>query len=346
MKTLARGYFVLYILTTITAALCLPGCSTKVNYPSGWAPIESQKSSGTCSPILGQYSQHGMATVVKGPFWKFTDETQPSLLSNLLGVDVYPPDAVTHATLNLSGTEASLSLWIGNELFVSRILKTGELDCESGRWRLDLDWAAWRSTGILLDMGGTFTSLFLHKANDGSLVISKNQKMIGTAILLPVYIKEQNWHRFLPATEVEKHPGTDSPYGVLPPEHSFARLLPPLTQKNRHENPKQQKRCLESAITQFEQRGDNLTPEEATRLQGLFTQNFLAQSNKTAEAYPRTEYLDRTRGHTPSTRFSMLRKPHWLDTSISDRFVLCLFDSGYVWQNVTRTKVEMKTGKH
>ena len=48
-----------------------------------------------------------------------------------------------------------------------------------------------------------------------------------------------------------------------------------------------------------------------------------------------SEYIDRTIGHTPSTRNAQLSKPHWLDPNVSDRYVLCLFDAGYVWKDVT-----------
>jgi hypothetical protein len=342
MNTLACGHSAFKFQCFFVLSLLILGCSTKVNYPADWARIEAQTPSETCSPIVGQYSQHGMALVTKGPFWNFTDETKPSYLSFLLGIDVNPYDAITHTALNLSDTAPGLSLWIGNELFVSRNFEPGELSCEAGRWRLDLDWYAWRSSGILLDMGGVFTSLLIQNADDGSLVFSKNQKMLGTALLLPVYIKEQEWHRFLPATEEEKHPGLNAPYGVLPPGSPFARLRPPPTQKNRDENPKEQGRCLKIAINQYDQLGSKLSVKEEAQLQGHFTQAFLGQAGKGGQAYSLTEYLDRTQGHTPSTRRAMLRKPHWLDPSISDRYVVCLFDAGYVWEEVSRAADEQR----
>ena len=324
------------ISLSLVTLLLIFGCSTKVNYPSEWAHIETPKTLEACSPLLGDYSQHGTAVVTKGPFWNFSDGTESSLLSSLLGITVHPSDAFTHVSLNLSGANPGLSLWIGEELFVSHNLEPDELRCESGSWRLDLDGSAWRSSGVLLDMGGVFTSLLIHNAEDGSLVISKNQKMIGTAILLPVYIKEQEWHRFLPATEEEKHLSPNAPHGVLPPGSSFARLHPPSTQKNRDKNYKEQESCLKTATNQFEQLGSTLSPIEETQLQGRFTQAFLQQSQKGTKAYTVTEWLDRTQGHAPSTKSAVLSKPHWLDPSISDRYVLCLLKAGYVWEDVQR----------
>lgn len=325
------------ILFSFASLLLILGCVTKVNYPSEWAHLQAQSTSKACSPILGQYSQHGIAVVTKGPFWNFSDETQPSFLTKLLAINLYPGDAITHASFNLSGVSPNLSLWIGNESFLSRNFESDELRCESGNWRLDLDWSAWGSSGILLDMGGVFTSLLMHNAEDGSLVISKNQKMIGTAILLPVYIREQDWHRFPPATEAQMHPEPNAPHGVLPPGSSFVRLLPPSTQKNRGENHKEQDRCLKTAISQFEQHGSKLSSEEETQLQGRSTQAFLQQSWKGSEAYTLTEWLDRKQGHTPSTRRAQLDKPHWLHPNIADRYVLCLLDAGYLWENAQRT---------
>jgi hypothetical protein len=55
-------------------------------------------------------------------------------------------------------------------------------------------------------------------------------------------------------------------------------------------------------------------------------------------AYTNTEFIDRVIGHTPTTKRALLLKPHWLDPSISDRYVLCLLDAGYIWEDVTRTE--------
>lgn len=316
--------------------LLILGCSTKVNYPSEWAHLKTQSNPKDCATILGRYSQHGVAVVTQGPFWNFTDGLEPSLLSHILGLDAYPPDAFTHVELNLSDTDPGLSLWVGSELFVSRSFKKDELRCEAGSWRLELDRSLWRSSGIS-DVVSTVNSLLIQNADDGSLVISKSEKMVGAviALLLPVYIHEQDWHRFPPATEAELHPEPNAPHGVLSGERMFTRLIPPATQKNRYDNYEQQKSCLHDASAQFNQQRQ-LTPDEQLRLEGRTTQAFLYQTDKSSDAVPYTEYIDRSMGYIPSTLNARLRKPNWLDPGVADRYVLCLLDAGYVWEDVER----------
>jgi hypothetical protein len=307
------------------------GCST-TPYPPDWAPVDTRPATD-CAPIAGTFSQRGETQGRKGAFWDRKTAASASRLSSLLGLS---REAVgtTRVTVNLSAAVPRLTFWVGSEQLLSRNLTPDELRCEAGVWRLDLDWLPWRSSGILLDIGGTFVSLRLRQAVDGSLIVEKTEKMVGTAILLPVYASEQDWHRFPPESEVEKNPGPNAPHGVLARESGHARLLPPSTQKDWRDNPKSQDRCLKSAIEQFKRQVGDLAPADRARFGGRSTQAFLAQWSKGAAPYARTEWLDRTRGHTPTTYGALLRKPHWLDPAVSDRYVLCLLDAGYVWDDV------------
>lgn len=155
-------------------------------------------------------------------------------------------------------------------------------------------------------------------------------------MLLPLYFRSKSWYRFAPYKERSEELDPNAPYGAIYGESKFVRLLPPPTQKNRDENVEAQKSCLKSAQDQFHEQGDTLTTEAQKCLAGKSTQAFLYQKHKNADPFFTAEYINRAIGWTPSTRYAELRKPHWLHPNIADRYVLCLFDAGYVWEDVER----------
>jgi hypothetical protein len=319
------------------AVMLISGC-TSVRYPAEWKPVDTANSSESCIPITGRFSQRGTARTVQGPFWNRADGQVLTAFSRVLGLDITPHDAVTHLTLNISDQHPGVTLWVNREKLLTRNFQPDELKCVSGHWRLELDWSLWRSSGILLDTGAILTSLLVQQTTDGAVVVSKTRKMVGTALLLPVYFKEQDWHQFTRITDSVQQNAPNAPHGVLSPDRHFSRLLPPPTQTERQENPKLQVRCLNTAIEQYKLSGTNLSKDEESRLAGRSTQAFLSQQTKTTKAYTNTEFIDRVIGQTPTTKHALLLKPHWLDPSISDRYVLCLLDAGYIWEDVTRTE--------
>ena len=308
------------------------------HYPEEWEAALPRDSEAECTPIVGEFEQQGLAAVYKGPFWNTSTEQKASYLSSLIGIYIVPYDAITHLSINLSEQDPSVTLWVSEEKFLTHGFQLEDLSCDSGFWRIELDLQASGSSGIFLDLGVIFSSLLLSEADDGSIIISRNEKMIGTALLLPLYFQGKDWHRFTPFKSGDYSTEAHAPYGVLSDEKAFARLLPPPTQKSRKQNSASKSRCLDTALEQFEQLGGDLTSDEQARIAGRSTQAFLVQWNKKSKAYPRSEYINRTIGHTPSTQSSQFRKPHWLDPSVADRYVLCLLDDGYVWEDVNRTE--------
>ena len=299
--------------------------------------VPAENSVTECAPIVGQFEQQGIAAVTKGPFWDRTTAVVPTLFSHEMGINASPPAAVSHLSVNFSVKDPGVTLWVNDELFLTHNFTPDELTCEEGLWRLELDWKLMGSSGIFLDGGVSLTSLFVQQAADESVIIRSVDKHMGTVLLvLPFYIQEKEWRRFPLYTAVQEKLEPNSPHGVLSDEKTFARLLPPPTQKSSKENEEKQAQCLKLAFEQLEQLGGDLAPDERTRITGRSTQAFLVQWDKKSNAYPRTEYIDRTIGHTPTTLSTQLRKPHWLDPSVSDRYVLCLLEAGYVWEDVKK----------
>lgn len=337
VNTIFKRQFVPNSLVAISFVISAYGCAFSVEYPEDWAQIASPPTAQACAPIEADYAQHGTTGQNTGPFWDRAVEMRTSLLSELIGIDVQPSNAVTHVSMRLSDSDPGLHAWIGKELLVAHDFAADELSCESGLWRLDLDTNFAGGRSLTPDVVGRFTRMYLYQAEDDSLAIKKIDKMVGVVFLLPFYARDQDWHRFLPATEREKQPAANAPHGVIPPGSPYARLLPPPNLKHRDDNTRMQNSCLREAKRYFDAIGGTLTADETARLQGRDTQAFLAQNSSSGNPYTRFEWLDRARGHTPSTRSAVLRKPHWLDTNIADRYVLCLYDAGYIWQDVTRS---------
>ena len=308
------------------------------NYPETWNPLPTSDSASDCSPIIGQFEQSGTAAVYKGPFWNTSTVENPATLSSLTDIIIMPYDAVTHVSLNLSSEKPSMAFWMSEELLRIHNFQPGELDCESGFWKIEKKLQALPSSGIFLDLGAIFSSLYLKQISDGTLIISRKEDVVGTAMLLPLYFRNKSWYRFPPYQQSAQEPDPNAPYGAISGESKFVRLLPPATQKNRDENVDAQKSCLKSAQNQFLEHGDNLTTDAQKRLAGKSTQAFLYQKQKNGDPFFTAEYVNRAIGWTPSTRYAQLRKPHWLNPNVADRYVLCLLDAGYAWKEVERTE--------
>ena len=308
------------------------------HYPEEWEAVPASDSASGCEPIIDQFEQMGTAALWKGPFWDASTEEKPATLTSLTDNIVVPYDAVTHVSLNLSAEKPSMAFWMNKELLRTHNFQPGELDCESGFWKIEQKLQALPSSGIFLDLGATFSNLLLKKLTDGAIIISRKEVTVGTAMLLPLYLRGQTWYRFPPYKKRTEGPDPNAPYGAISDESKFLRLLPPPTQKNRNDNYEAQKRCLKSAQDQFHEQGDTLTTEAQKRLAGKSTQAFLYQKQKNADPFFTVEYINRAIGWTPSTRHAQLRKPHWLHPDISDRYVLCLLDAGYVWEEAERTE--------
>lgn len=331
------NYLKFFVITSLS--LISFGCVTASHYPQEWPVVPAENSVTECAPIIGPFEQQGVASVTKGAFWDRASAEVPALFSYEMGINASPPAAVSHLSVNFSAKDPGVTLWVNDELFLTHNFTPDELTCESGLWRLDLDWELMGSSGIFLDGGVSLTSLFVQQATDESVIIRSVDKHMGTVLLvLPFYIQEKEWRRFPLYTAEGKELEPNAPHGVLSDEKTFARLIPPPTQKSTKENWERQDQCLKLALDSFEQLGGALKSEEQTRIAGRSTQSFLVQWNKKSKAYPRTEYIDRTIGHTPTTHSAQLRKPHWLDPSVSDRYVLCLLEAGYVWEDVKKTE--------
>lgn len=319
----------------LAVTLPLIGCTSSAPMPDGWVAIDSARPINDCEPIAGTYSRYGSTVESTGMLWYEGTKTKVAHLDRVLELD-WQLVGTTHVDVKFSSDESHIVFWAGSERLSARRLRTDEVKCESGSWKVELADRFTAGSAFFLDATMNFKSLHFLQGLDNSLIIQDRQKLVGTAMLLPMRITEHTWHRFMPATEREKDPGPNAPQGILTEHSGHSRLMPPANFTRREENHAAQSKCLTAAVDNLNRNGGNLDPADKIRIAERSTQALLGQWGHSADGAPyvRTEYLDRKRGHTPSTRGALLRKPHWLHPSISDRFVLCLLDIGYAWETV------------
>lgn len=107
------------------------------HYPDEWETVPTGDTSKECSPIIGQFEQSGTAALSEGPFWDASTEEKPATLTSLTDIIVVPYDAVTHVSLNLSSEKPSMAFWMNKELLRTHNFQPGELECESGFWKIE-----------------------------------------------------------------------------------------------------------------------------------------------------------------------------------------------------------------
>jgi len=167
------------------------------------------------------------------------------------------------------------------------------------------------------------------QAADGALIVEETRHTAGVILLIPASFREKEWYRFPPAGTLAAGNAPQAPGGVLQPGAGYNRLLPPGS-LDRNESGNTMDTCLDFAYPGM---GD-LTPAERALLTGRSTQAFLYQFYPGGKPFLNTEWMNRKQGYVPSTRKSRLQKPHWLLPAVSDRYVLCLLDTGCTREDI------------
>jgi hypothetical protein len=311
-------------------AILLAGCSTTTEYPDNWELAEPAHPVD-CKPIDAVFSNFGQKTNGEKQLYR------ASLGSILL--PALPQAGITRISVRFATDAPSVTAWAGSEPYESLAIPADALQCNAGTWRLQNDATDWQ---LMSDRGGIGLMLatalayeydrLYSQAADGALIVEETMHTAGVIFLIPSSFKEKEWYRFPPAGIPAKDNGPSAPGGVLPPGSDYIRLLPP-ERLDRGESEHKMYSCLDLAYTAF----DDLTTGEQALLAGRSTQAFLAQFDPGDKPFPNIEWMNRMQGYVPSTRKARLRKPNWLQPVVCDRYVICLLDAGYTWQDMAAT---------
>ncbi len=307
--------------------LLLAGCSTTTEYPGDWARTDPQPAV-TCTPIDATFSNHGQKTNGEKPFYR-------SSLGEIL-LPALPQAGITHVSVRLAADSPSVTAWAGSDLYETRAIPPDALQCKEGVWMLQNDATDWQMmsdpgmVGLMLASALAYDFERLYsQATDGALIVEETRHTAGVIFLVPSSFKEKEWYRFPPAGTPAEDNAPSAPGGVLQPGAGHTRLLPP-GRLDRKESGKTMNTCLDFSSTEM----DDLTPAERALLAGRSTQAFLYQLYPGGKPFLNDEWMNRKQGYVPSTRNSRLQKPHWLQPAVSDRYVLCLLDAGYTWEDI------------
>ncbi len=310
--------------------LLLAGCSTTTEYPDNWVPA-GPTHPVDCAPIDAVFSNFGQKTNGKKPLYTAS-------LGTLL-LPALPQAGITRISVRFATDSPAVTAWVGSEPYETLAIPADTLECDAGTWRLQNDATDWQ---LLSDRGGIGLMLasalayeydrLYSQAADGALIVEETMHTAGVIFLIPSSFKEKEWYRFPPAVTPAGDNAPSAPGGVLQAGSGYTRLLPP-EHLNRGESEKTMYACLDIANSGVE----DLTTGEQTLLEGHSTQAFLAQFDPDDKPFLNTEWMNRKQGHVPSTRNARLRKPHWLQPGVSDRYVICLLEAGYTWQDMAAT---------
>lgn len=304
--------------------ICAAGCSTNP-YPDNWpSPVPAPAS--PCPDLTGSYENFGL--------WDDGDRILLASLFFSLGsneplIKNYELLAVSHVTLDHQrNNDLVVRAWVGDEPLMERQLPAAQLPCREGR--IVFQDGSWGMDGVAPFLPVVYHSsvdrlLFL--ASDGSLVMENHEFTKGAVILIPVAAKTQYWYRFLRVSPDSPGQPNDvnRPQGVRAGSAPVHRLLPP-EDAPAWSGYAQAGACLDQAS-----RSQNAPDAQAlASLGGRSTQSFILQDGRGGALLQHGTVIGSD--WVPATHELRVEKQHWDSPSVADRYVICLFQKGYRWE--------------
>lgn len=305
--------------------LVATGCSTGP-YPDDWAPLPGVVEP-RCADLKGSYENYGVQ-----------DDGARITLASVLFRDkgtseslrFYEQLAVSHLSFDhLEDGGFVVSAWVGEELLMKRSLSPAQLPCEEGNLTYrDEEWYLGGVAPFLPVAGRSSIARSLSRASDGSMVVENREISVGAAVVVPLAVKRRYWYRFLQtaADPSHRYDNEDRPRGVRATAKPAYRLLPP-EDAEKWSGYGIASGCL-SRVTKS---GKPAEGKALSALGGRSTQSFLL-GNRDGSIWVSGTVVGSN--WIPVTHDLRIEKQHWHPPWVSDHYVLCLLEKGYVWEEV------------
>jgi len=317
MSHLCSSYLLLPVVLVLT------GCTANP-YPADWSPL-LQQAAADCVSLDGSFENFGVwddgDQVVLADLFFPLKISEPRLYH-------YERLAVTRLTLAV-GVQSALAIqaWVGDDLLFERQIARDEFDCVDGQLVLhNSDWQFGGVPPFLPVLARSSVERRLFRSADGALIMENHEFSAGALAVVPIAFKASYWFRFerspeiLPDSAVVMLPG-----GVRQQPVSIQVLLPPVDAPD-WSGYDQAVACLATARSA----GRQSAPVASDLLQGRSTQAFLLQAGD-GTLVPHG-IVNGNDWH-PATHDLRIEKQHRENPATSDRYVICLLNRGYRWDD-------------
>jgi hypothetical protein len=183
-------------VTATLASTLITGCVFKEPYPKQWADI--YLTPGDCPDISGVFNDEGRLDPKEvgevGEGWLKRS------LSRLLLTDKNKIETVSHVEINqLENGGIKVTAWNENKPVTEQRFskRNGDFTCKTGFVEFVGEKVCETGNGI---MACATPETDLIKNNEGALIVKTNSRGFGAVYLIPVYVSEWHWYRFLPLT--------------------------------------------------------------------------------------------------------------------------------------------------
>lgn len=305
--------------------ICLAGCSTNP-YPDNW-PGPATTTGPTCADLSGAYENFGLwddgdRIILAGLFFPLAQNAP--LQKN------YELSAVSHVSLeHQRNGDIVVQAWVGDEQLMERQLPASQLSCSEGRIVFhDQSWGLDGAAPFLPVVYHSSVDRLLFLASDGSLVMENHEFTKGAVIVIPIAAKAEYWFRFLRVSpdSLGQRNDADRPRGVRTGAMPQYRLLPP-EGAPAWSGYSRAEACLEQASKSE----DVPNAQALASLGGRSTQAFIVQDGRGGALLPNGSVIGND--WIPATHELRVEKQNWEPLSVADRYVICLLQMGYRWEN-------------
>ena len=314
------------LLWCCACLICAAGCAT-APYPDEWSrPLADAAS--RCPDLTGSYENFGV--------WDDGDRIVLASLFFPLGLNEpllknYELLAISQVTLeHQTNNDLAVRAWVGDEQLMERQLPASQLPCREGRIVFqDTSWGLGGVAPFLPVVIHSSVDHLLSLASDGSLVMENHEFTKGAVIVIPVATKAQYWYRFLRVSPNSPGQGNDvnRPRGVREGTISDYRLLPP-EDAPAWSGYSQAGACLDKASRSK----DTPDAQALASLGGRSTQGFILQDGRGSALLQHGSVIGND--WIPVTHRLRVEKQHWSSPSVADRYVICMLQIGYRWEQL------------
>jgi hypothetical protein len=277
-----------------------------------------------CTSVPGTFENFGVSTngdrVVMTMMFFPLRPTEQLLLN-------YERLAVTKLSITITD-ESSLVIqgWVEDELLFEGRLTSDEFECReqalvlrTSNWGID-------TTLFVPIVHRTSAEYLLSRAEDGALIIETHEISSGVLAVVPIALKAQQWLRFEPSP-ASRAPADRAklPRGVRQSSTPIQVLRPP----DGTPNWSGYERAILCLAKVRKDKGAPL-PTDSSLLGGRSTQAFLLQGIDGGLA---PQGVVRGNDWFPATHDLRVEKQHREAPELADRYVLCLLEKGYRWED-------------